>query len=71
MGMVTAEIVVVGPLVVNTSRGLFGRRVKYGLRWGPIGWMGDWLVTRRRIREMFVYRGWVLREILGASVNLG
>ncbi|MCY2953806.1 MAG: hypothetical protein NTU53_17795 [Planctomycetota bacterium] len=46
-------------------------RVTYRLPWGPIGWMGDWLVVRRRIREMFAYQRSILREILRASVDLG
>jgi ligand-binding SRPBCC domain-containing protein len=37
-------------------------RVTYRVGWGPIGWLADVLIVRRRLRSMFRHRHAVLRE---------
>ena len=46
-------------------------RVKYGLRWGPIGWVLDWLVGRRKIRAILEYRHGLWRQAFGAGMDVG
>lgn len=41
-------------------------RITYRVGWGPIGWVADLLVVRRRLRSMFRHRHAVLRERFGA-----
>jgi ligand-binding SRPBCC domain-containing protein len=45
-------------------------RITYRVGWGPIGWLADVLVVRRRLRSMFRRRHAVLRERFGAAESM-
>jgi ligand-binding SRPBCC domain-containing protein len=39
-------------------------RITYRVPLGPIGWIGDWLIVRRRLRAMFKHRHAATRRLL-------
>jgi ligand-binding SRPBCC domain-containing protein len=45
-------------------------RITYRVGWGPIGWLADVLLVRRRLRLMFRHRHAVLHERFGAAASM-
>ena len=44
-------------------------RVTYVVPYGPIGWLADVLIVRRKVRAMFRYRSDTVRRILEAEAS--
>lgn len=40
-------------------------RITYKVPYGPLGWVGNWLVVRPKLKQMFAHRHRVLRVVFG------
>jgi ligand-binding SRPBCC domain-containing protein len=39
-------------------------RMTYQVPFGPIGWIADWLIVRRKLRAMFKHRAMAMKKLL-------